>query len=42
VGKWEQVEIPVGRQLPKLKKLFKKLDESGVADELARLGPRPE
>jgi len=42
VGRWQRTEIPVGRELPKPKPLFKKLDESVVADELARLGPRPE
>ncbi len=42
VGVWERVEIPVGRQLPKPKPLFKKLDQSVVADEFARLGAAPE
>ena len=42
VGHWERTEIPVGRQLPQPEPLFKKLDKSVVADELARLGPRPE
>ena len=42
IGTWQRVEIPVGRQLPKPKPLFKKLDESVVADEFARLGPKPE
>ncbi|MFQ5400825.1 MAG: methionine--tRNA ligase [Anaerolineae bacterium] len=41
VGRWKRAEIPVGRELPKPKPLFKKLDDSVVADELARLGPRP-
>jgi len=42
VGAWVRGEIPVGRQLPKPAPLFKKLEPSVVADELARLGPRPE
>jgi methionyl-tRNA synthetase len=42
VGVWERGEIPVGRQLPKPKPLFKKLDQSVVDDEFARLGPKPE
>jgi methionyl-tRNA synthetase len=42
VGTWSRVKIPVGRQLPKPKPLFKKLDDSVVADEFARLGPKPE
>lgn len=38
VGSWERSEIPIGRQLPKPKPLFKKLDQSVVEDELGRLG----
>ncbi|MCP4425727.1 MAG: hypothetical protein GY803_14620 [Chloroflexi bacterium] len=38
VGCWERVEIPIGHQLPKPKPIFKKLDDSVVADEFARLG----
>ena len=38
VGQWTRVEIPVGRSLPKPQPLFKKLDQSVVEDELARLG----
>lgn len=38
VGKWTRAEIPVGRTLPKPTPLFKKLDDSLVEDELARLG----
>jgi methionyl-tRNA synthetase len=38
VGQWHRVEIPVGRALPKPQPLFKKLDQSIVEDELARLG----
>ena len=38
VGQWRRIEIPVGRTLPKPKPLFKKLDQSIVKDELARLG----
>ncbi len=39
---WQRSDIPVGRQLPKPKPLFKKLDKSVVEDELARLGSKPE
>ncbi len=42
VGKWQREEIPAGRSLPKPKPLFKKLDDQVVADELARLGSRPD
>ena len=38
VGQWSRTEIPVGRALPKPQPLFKKLDQSIVEDELARLG----
>jgi methionyl-tRNA synthetase len=38
VGRWTRSEIPVGRKLPSPKPLFKKLDETVVAEELARLG----
>ena len=38
VGGWQRSEIPVGRQLPAAKPLFKKLDESVVEDEMSRLG----
>jgi methionyl-tRNA synthetase len=38
VGGWERTVIPAGRELPKPKPLFKKLDESVVEDELSRLG----
>lgn len=38
VGHWQREEIPAGRQLPKPKPLFKKLDESVAEAELARLG----
>ncbi len=37
VGVWARSEIPVGRQLPKAKPLFKKLDPSVAEEELARL-----
>ncbi len=37
---WQRTDIPVGRQLPKPQPLFKKLDPSVVADELARLGQK--
>jgi methionyl-tRNA synthetase len=37
VGQWHRTEIPVGRTLPEPKPLFKKLDQSIVEDELARL-----
>ena len=35
---WQRTDIPIGHQLPKPQPLFKKLDPSIVADELARLG----
>ncbi|MAT97185.1 MAG: methionine--tRNA ligase [Anaerolineaceae bacterium] len=38
VGQWHHTEIPVGRTLPKPQPLFKKLDQSIVEEELARLG----
>lgn len=38
VGTWQRTEIEPGRQLPKPKPLFKKLDESVAEEELARLG----
>jgi len=38
VGDWSRHEIPVGRQLPAPHPLFKRLDDSVVADELGRLG----
>ncbi|MCB0012323.1 MAG: methionine--tRNA ligase [Anaerolineales bacterium] len=38
VGRWERLEIPAGRTLPKPKPLFKKLEDSVVADEISRLG----
>jgi len=38
VGVWQRGEIPPGRQLPKPKPLFKKLEESVADEELARLG----
>ncbi len=41
VGVWARSAIPNGRQLPKPQPLFKKLEPSVVADELARLGTRP-
>jgi len=37
VGKWERTDIPAGRQLPKPKPLFKKLEPSVAEEELARL-----
>ena len=37
VGRWARTEIPVGRQLPKAKPLFKKLDPEIAEAELARL-----
>lgn len=39
VGKWERTEIPVGRQLPAPKPLFKKLEPSVAEEELGRLRP---
>ena len=41
VGTWQRSEIPVGRPLPKPAPLFKKLDDSVVEAELARLGTPP-
>ncbi|MEZ4515620.1 MAG: hypothetical protein R3C44_01880 [Chloroflexota bacterium] len=41
IGRWERVDIPSGRQLPQPIPLFKKLDAEIIADELARLGPKP-
>ncbi|MFZ0546574.1 MAG: methionine--tRNA ligase [Candidatus Promineifilaceae bacterium] len=38
VGKWERAVVENGRHLPKPTPLFKKLDQSIVEDELARLG----
>ena len=38
VGAWERRDIPAGRQLPRPAPLFRKLDESVVEEELARLG----
>lgn len=42
IGRWERSEIPAGRQLPKPLPLFKKLEPELAAEEIARLGPRPE
>ena len=36
-GKWERTQVPAGRQLPQPTPLFKKLDSSVAAEELARL-----
>jgi methionyl-tRNA synthetase len=41
IGRWARVEVPAGRQLPKPLAMFKKLDAEVVAEELARLGPKP-
>ena len=41
VGSWIRRPIPAGRELPKPKPLFKKLDQSVVDDEMARLGEPP-
>ncbi|MCP4360720.1 MAG: methionine--tRNA ligase [Chloroflexi bacterium] len=38
VGLWHRADIPSGRQLPKPKPLFKKLDPGVADEELARLG----
>lgn len=38
VGKWQRAVVENGRLLPQPHPLFKKLDDSVVADELARLG----
>jgi methionyl-tRNA synthetase len=37
IGRWEASALPVGQELREPKPLFKKLDESIVAEELARL-----
>ena len=41
VGLWQRTEIPVGRQLPKPKPLFKRLETAVAQDELSRLGSPP-
>ncbi len=41
-GRWERTTIPAGRELPKPRPLFKKLDPELVETELARLGPKPD
>lgn len=41
-GTWQREEIPAGRQLPKPKPLFKKLDDSIADEELSRLGQPPD
>jgi methionyl-tRNA synthetase len=41
-GRWERAAIPAGRQLPKPKPLFKKLEPELAEQELARLGPKPD
>lgn len=38
IGRWERVEIPLGRTLPKPNPLFKRLEPEVAAEELARLG----
>jgi methionyl-tRNA synthetase len=38
VGQWSRTPLPAGRELPKPQPLFKKLEESVVEEELARLG----
>lgn len=38
IGRWERVDIPVGRRLPEPGPLFQKLDPSVAEEELARLG----
>src|SRR6266545_2205745 len=38
IGRWAPSALPVGQKLQQPAPLFKKLDESVVADELARLG----
>ena len=37
VGKWQHQSVPIGRQMPKPKPLFKKLDPAVAEEELARL-----
>ncbi|WP_374685838.1 methionine--tRNA ligase [Promineifilum sp.] len=41
VGRWQRAPIPAGRQLPKPRPLFKKLEAELVEQELQRLGPKP-
>jgi len=41
VGHWTRSAIPAGRQLPKPRALFKKLEPELAEQELARLGPKP-
>lgn len=41
VGSWARLPVPTGRELPKPKPLFKKLDDSVVEDEIGRLGEPP-
>lgn len=41
VGTWQRQIVPAGRHLPKPAPLFRKLEESVVADELSRLGQKP-
>ncbi|MCZ2115022.1 MAG: methionine--tRNA ligase [Anaerolineae bacterium] len=41
VGHWARSAIPAGRQLPKPRALFKKLEPELAEQELARLGPKP-
>ena len=41
IGRWTRYGIPPGRQLPKPLPMFKKLEADVIADELVRLGPKP-
>jgi methionyl-tRNA synthetase len=41
VGRWMRAPIPAGRQLPKPRPLFKKLEPELAEQELVRLGPKP-
>ena len=42
IGAWARSPVPAGRQLPKPKPLFKRLEPSVALDELARLSQEPE
>jgi methionyl-tRNA synthetase len=40
VGRWQPSSLPVGQALREPRPLFKKLDESVIAEELARMEER--
>ena len=41
VGTWKRIEIEIGRILPPPAPLFKKVEDSAISDEMARLGLTP-